>query len=140
MQRRAKPIASIPAPFAQRSQDAGLACPASAELAGWLIQHQLSLAFTTYRANRLLFLGVGAAGELKRHERLFDRPMGLYAHDEALWMTARRPICHLNDLALQDHRTAAWTGSLPGRPCHANLNRVAGDLPHDFCLSFGCPA
>ncbi len=90
------------APYAQRNQDAGLACPTSAELAGWLIQHQLSLAFTTYCANCLLFLSVGAAGELKRHERLFDRPMGLYAHGEALWMATRRPIYHLNGLALQD--------------------------------------
>ncbi len=90
-----------------RSQDAGLACPASAELAGWLIQQQLSLAFTTYRAKRLPFLGVGVAGELRRHERLFDPPMGLYAHGEVLWMATRRPICHLNGLALQHHRTAA---------------------------------
>jgi hypothetical protein len=51
---------------------------------------------------------VGAAGDLKRHERLFDRPMGLYPPGEALWMVARRQICHLNGLALQDG-IPTWT-------------------------------
>ncbi len=71
---------------------------ALAELAGWLREQQLSLAFTTYRANRLLFLGVGGGGELKLHERLFDRPMGLFVAGESLWMAARCQIWRLDNL------------------------------------------
>ena len=47
---------------------------------------------STYRANRLLFIGVGHEGRLKIHERLFDRPMGLFSKDQTLWMAGR---CHL---------------------------------------------
>jgi uncharacterized protein (TIGR03032 family) len=72
--------------------------PATSELAGWLNSEQLALAFSTYRANRLLFLGVGDRGDLRLHERLFDRPMGLFAHGETLWMAARRQIWRLDNL------------------------------------------
>jgi len=62
-------------------------------LAPWLREQGVSLAFSTYRANRLLFLGRGEHDELKLHERLFDRPMGLYVDDSAqgnrLWMASR---------------------------------------------------
>jgi uncharacterized protein (TIGR03032 family) len=67
-------------------------------LADWLRRQCLSLAFTTYRANRLFFLGVGGEGELCLHERLFDRPMGLFAQDDALWMATRRQIWRLDNL------------------------------------------
>jgi uncharacterized protein (TIGR03032 family) len=78
----------------------------------------MSLAFTTYRANRLIFLGtaepVGDPGEpadgnsdpdqhtgapqLKLHERLFDRPMGLFVAGESLWMATRCQIWRLDNL------------------------------------------
>ena len=54
----------------------------------WLHANCVSLAITTYRANRLLL--VGTANEnglrLKVNERLFDRPMGLFYAKESLWM------------------------------------------------------
>ena len=78
----------------------------------------IALAFTTYRANRLIFLGTaepaGEPGEpadgnsdpnqptgapqLKLHERLFDRPMGLFVAGESLWMAARCQIWRLDNL------------------------------------------
>lgn len=70
---------------------------ASPLLAAWLQQHQLSLAFSTYRANRLLFLGLSTGGQLKLHERLFDRPMGLFAAGDSLWMAARNQLWRLDN-------------------------------------------
>ena len=70
---------------------------ASPSLATWLQQHDLSLAFTTYRANRLLLLGLSQDGQLKLHERLFDRPMGLFAAGESLWMAARNQLWRLDN-------------------------------------------
>ena len=65
----------------------------SAGLVLWLREHNVSLAFSTYRANRLIFVGRGDGDQLKLHERLFDRPMGLYVDDSAqgqrLWMASR---------------------------------------------------
>ena len=52
---------------------------ASEGLEGWLAERQVALVFTTYRANRLLLLGRDLAGGLRLQERLFDRPMGLFA-------------------------------------------------------------
>ncbi|MCP9849483.1 TIGR03032 family protein [Cyanobium sp. Morenito 9A2] len=72
--------------------------PASPGLANWLQEHQVALAFSTYRANRLLFLGVNQAGELRLHERLFDRPMGLFDAGASLWMATRTQIWRLDNL------------------------------------------
>ncbi len=70
---------------------------ASPFLAAWLQQHALSLAFSTYRANRLLFLGLSPDGQLKLHERLFDRPMGLFVAGDSLWMAARNQLWRLDN-------------------------------------------
>ncbi len=71
----------------------------------------LSLAFSTYRANRLIFLGTAEqadrnpdpdqpapAPQLKLHERLFDRPMGLFVAGESLWMATRCQLWRLDNL------------------------------------------
>ena len=63
----------------------------------WLAERQVGLAFTTYRANRLLLLGRAASGGLRLHERLFDRPMGLFAEGDSLWMAARTQIWRLDN-------------------------------------------
>ena len=58
----------------------------------------MSLTFSTYRANRLLFLGTSEQGQLKLHERLFDRPMGLFVAGESLWMASRCQLWRLDNL------------------------------------------
>lgn len=71
-------------------------------LAAWLAAQQLSLAFTTYRANRLLLLGTAEGNSqgsamLQLHEQLFDRPMGLFADGESLWMAGRCQLWRLDN-------------------------------------------
>jgi len=71
----------------------------------------VSLAFSTYRANRLIFLGTAEPADgnskpdqpasdpqIKLHERLFDRPMGLFVAGECLWMATRCQIWRLDNL------------------------------------------
>jgi uncharacterized protein (TIGR03032 family) len=79
---------------------ASLAAPASPGLANWLREQAVSLAFSTYRANRLLFLGVDEQPNpfLKLHERLFDRPMGLFVAGQSIWMAARCQLWRLDNL------------------------------------------
>jgi uncharacterized protein (TIGR03032 family) len=71
-------------------------------LADWLGQHAISLAFSTYRANRLIFVGRSDAGQLKLHERLFDRPMGLHVHEQAgvqsIWMASRCQLWRMDNV------------------------------------------
>jgi uncharacterized protein (TIGR03032 family) len=79
---------------------------ASPDLAHWLRDHDVSLAFSTYRANRLIFVGRSDDDQLKLHERLFDRPMGLFVQDHgpeqarvsSLWMAGRSQLWRLDNL------------------------------------------
>ncbi|MEA5535672.1 TIGR03032 family protein [Crocosphaera sp. XPORK-15E] len=65
---------------------------ASPDLTDWLAAQKLSLAFTTYQTNRLIFLGHKSSGRLSVHERLFDKPMGLYAAGDSLYMSTRYQV------------------------------------------------
>lgn len=58
----------------------------------WLHEQGISLALTTYQTNRLFFLGLKPNGQLAAFERLFDRPLGLYATPERLLMATRYQI------------------------------------------------
>ncbi|MEO1592345.1 MAG: TIGR03032 family protein, partial [Cyanobacteria bacterium J06632_22] len=50
----------------------------SPDFVSWLAAQQVSLAFTTYQTNRLFLIGHTDEGTLAAHERLFDKPMGLF--------------------------------------------------------------
>lgn len=63
----------------------------------WLEDEQISLAFTTYQTNRLFLVGRKENGRLAVNERLFDKPMGLYARDERLYMATRYQIWQLEN-------------------------------------------
>ncbi len=78
----------------------------SPAFAHWLREHDVSLAFSTYRANRLMFVGRSDDDQLKLHERLFDRPMGLFVQDHrpenaglnSLWMAGRSQVWRFDNL------------------------------------------
>ena len=57
----------------------------------WLATQKVSLALTTYQTNRLFFFGY-QDGKLAINERLFDKPMGLFAKDDNLFMSTRYQI------------------------------------------------
>lgn len=64
----------------------------------WLVQQQVSLAFTTYQTCRLFLLGINSAGQLSGFERLFDRAMGLYATPERLYLSSRYQLWQLDNI------------------------------------------
>ncbi len=63
----------------------------------WLDSEQISLAFTTYQTNRLFLVGRKENGHLAVNERLFDKPMGLYASSDTLTMATRYQIWQLEN-------------------------------------------
>lgn len=71
---------------------------ASENLALWLRQHHVALALSTYRANRLIFLGHDDAGQLQFNECPFDRPMGLEVQGNSLWMVSRYQLWRFDNL------------------------------------------
>jgi uncharacterized protein (TIGR03032 family) len=96
---------------------------ASPQFTHWLATQDLSLAFTTYQTNRLFFISAQTNGRLKFHERLFDKPMGLYADGERLYMSTRYQLWQFENLLekgekygecdrLYIPRTAYTTGDL----------------------------
>ncbi|GBF82035.1 TIGR03032 family protein [Aphanothece sacrum] len=70
----------------------------SPDLTRWLEQQNISIAATTYQTNRLFFVSGQANGRLKLHERLFDKPMGLYVAANRLYMTTRYQIWDFHNL------------------------------------------
>jgi uncharacterized protein (TIGR03032 family) len=65
-----------------------LTIDASRQFAQWLVEHRLSLAFTTYQTAKLFFIGVRPDGKLWVHERTFNRCMGLGGDSQTLWMSS----------------------------------------------------
>lgn len=63
----------------------------------WLAEEQISLAFTTYQTNRLFLLGRKQNGELSTFERLFDRPMGLFAQADRLYLGCRYQLWQMDN-------------------------------------------
>ncbi|WP_052700635.1 TIGR03032 family protein [Methylocucumis oryzae] len=63
----------------------------------WLNDLNISLAFTTYQTNRLFLLGCKPDGRLGVNERLFDKPMGLYASNDSLYMACRYQLWQLEN-------------------------------------------
>ncbi|MBF0422150.1 MAG: TIGR03032 family protein [Magnetococcales bacterium] len=58
-------------------------------LTQWLRLQRVSLAFSTYQANKVFFLGLKPDGQLSVFERTFDRCMGLAAQGGLLWLASR---------------------------------------------------
>ncbi|WP_256875282.1 TIGR03032 family protein [Nostoc sp. C052] len=98
-----------------------IAC--SSHLVTWLQTHLLSLTFTTYQTNRLFFIGCNEQGRVVAKERLFDKPMGMYAVNNSIYVSTRYQIWRFENLLkpgeiyqqsdrLYIPRTAYTTGDL----------------------------
>ena len=59
----------------------------SRQLADWMAEQRLSLAFTTYQAGKLFLIGLNPKGRLSVFERTFNRCMGLAGDGQTLWMS-----------------------------------------------------
>ncbi|MEH2367452.1 TIGR03032 family protein [Nostoc sp.] len=69
----------------------------------WLRQSQIGLAFTTYQTNRLFLVG-STSEKLTVNERLFDKPMGLYASGDRLYMSTRYQLWQFENRLLPQER------------------------------------
>ena len=59
----------------------------SRQFPDWLAEQNLSLAFTTYQAGKLFFLGRQPDKRLSVFERTFNRSMGLWSDGQTLWLS-----------------------------------------------------
>ena len=73
---------------------------ASSGFTGWLAEHRVSLALSTYQASRLMFLGLRPDGTLRGHERLLEHCQGLWSDGETLWAAGKSMLWRFrNDLS-----------------------------------------
>ena len=63
-------------------------CLTSRQFTGWMAEHRLSLAFTTYQAGKLFLLGLQPNGKLDIFNRTFERCMGLHVSAQTLWLSS----------------------------------------------------
>jgi uncharacterized protein (TIGR03032 family) len=59
---------------------------ASRLFVSWLAGQNASVAFTTYQAGKLFFVGLNAQGELAIFNRNLARVMGIAVHEQSLWV------------------------------------------------------
>lgn len=60
----------------------------SRHITSWLAEQRVSLAFSTYQSAKLFLVGHRGDGRLSIFERTFSRCMGLWAADNAIWMSS----------------------------------------------------
>lgn len=52
----------------------------------WLAEQKASIAFTTYQAGKIFFIGLNDSGELAIFNRSLARVMGMTVHEQTLWV------------------------------------------------------
>jgi uncharacterized protein (TIGR03032 family) len=108
--------ASQPAPGSAKGVDGGPEAPekgaggqpfvpkfrfkvvSSRQFTAWLRERTVSIAFTTYHANRLFLAGRMPDGRASVFDRVFPRAMGLHATSERLWMSSLYQLWRLDNI------------------------------------------
>ena len=70
----------------------------SGGLAAWLLDHRVSLAFTSYQTGQMVLAGVGPDGRLSFNEQNYARAMGLCRHGDSLFVGAMFQIWRLENM------------------------------------------
>jgi len=66
----------------------GFEVRASRQFIHWMIEHDLSLGFSTYQSGKVFLLGHNDKNELSIFERSFPRPMGLWSDGQTMLMSS----------------------------------------------------
>lgn len=67
-------------------------------LAGWLVAHDVSLAFTSYQTGQLFLVGVQPGGVLSVNQIGFTRAMGLMASEQRIYLAALAQVWRLENM------------------------------------------
>ncbi|MCT7951104.1 TIGR03032 family protein [Ancylothrix sp. C2] len=71
------------------TSNSSLEITGSPDICNWLLQEEISLAFSTYQSNSLFFVSGKADGKLAIHRRFFDKPMGMFLTENQLYLSTR---------------------------------------------------
>jgi uncharacterized protein (TIGR03032 family) len=107
---------------------------ASRDFVPWLARHNVSLAFTTYQACKLFFLGRNAAGTLSVFERTFNRCMGLHGDGQTLWMSSLFQLWRFENVLRPGELHEGYDRLFGPR-----VEYTTGDLDSRACISRAIP-
>ncbi|MEM6613678.1 MAG: TIGR03032 family protein [Cyanobacteria bacterium P01_C01_bin.72] len=112
------------------SKNSGLVVTADLNFTQWLSDRRLSLAFTTYQAGKIFFVGLQPNGKLSIFERTFDRAMGLWYDNSSLYLSSLYQIWGFtNALAPGENYNDYDSVLIP------QISYVTGDLDiHDLVI------
>jgi len=95
----------------------------------FLTEQKISVAFTTYQANKMFLIGT-SANQLKIEERTFERSMGMAFHEDSLYLGTAYQIWKLQNYIDNDEITAA-----NDKVYVPNQSWVTGDIDiHDIAI------
>ncbi len=80
----------------------------SRDFPGWLIEQNLSIAFTTYQANKLLFIGVKEGGRLSIEERTFERSMGIAVSGNSIYLGTAYQVWRLENYLSENEKLGIY--------------------------------
>jgi uncharacterized protein (TIGR03032 family) len=102
----------------------------SRQFASWLAEQRASIAFTTYRANKLFLVGLKPDGRVSIFERTFARCMGLHLHGDTLLMSSLYQLWRFTNVGRYTERGETYDALFVPR-----VGYVTGDLDiHDVAV------
>ena len=117
-------------------QSPALSLTGSRQFTAWLLEQNLSLAFTTYQAGKFFLIGLQPDGKLSVFERTFERCMGLCVHNNSLWLSTLYQLWRFEN-ALEPGQTHQGYDAL----YVPQMGYITGDLDiHDIVVPSHNPA
>jgi uncharacterized protein (TIGR03032 family) len=118
---------------------------ASRLFTSWLIEQRASLAFTTYQAGKLFFIGVNEAGGFSVFNRTLERVMGIAAHGDTLWVSTLWQLWRFENALAPGERHQAfdrwYVPQLAYTTGDIDIHDIAVDAqgqPHCVATLFSC--
>ena len=119
----------------------------SRQFPNWLAERGCSLGLTTYQSGKLFFLGSNSSGGLSVFERSFERPMGLYADEQQIWLSTLYTLYRFTNSLPKgrieegfDRKYIPQAGYITGDIDIHDLNIGADGRPVFVSTLFGCLA
>lgn len=112
------------------SEDAKLELTPSRHFASWLANAGTSLAFTTYQAGKVFWIGLQPDGRLSIFERTLDRCMGMVATENSLYISTRWQLWRFENVLAPGQTNDGFD-----RVYVPQMGWVTGDLDiHDLAI------
>lgn len=112
------------------SQESQLEITGSRNVIAWMDEQQVSLAFTTYKADRLFLFGRDPAARLSISEWRGNRCLGLWCDGRTLWVSTQTQLWRMENAVAPGGNDNGWDGVFAPR-----LTFLTGDLDvHDIVV------